>query len=555
MTELTLRSETMPKETWFSRNWIYAPILVCILIMLPRLISPQFGLMDDGRSLAVAQSLLHGKVDLSWDIVAGRARPVYWAAFTFWYLIVGAHPFWYFLGNLVVFSATTFLLIHLVVDVGGSKLQALLTGIIFVFSTSLIENVYTLSKGENFQLLLMVGAISIAILAARSAKATRYWLLIVFAAILILAACFTKESTILLLPISLVWWGVAWLGRQKHFPTTVFVERVSRLLVFSSLVSGLIFYLGRTIFLATSKILGVGQSFGFSFDRANIINGLVRWGGWLLRDFIWLLPLALSVVVWCVIKKRLPRSGLWWLAGIWMVFWLGMYIPWRFAVEYYLLPFAAGTAVLSGVFLDEILEFITQPNRLWKGLGIASLVLTTMLLLASQANSFTDGTIQLAQDSANTRVLEYVAENAPQGSRVVVNIQLANEYIEEMQLMLANYYNRPDLQLINYQGGDLSSLKDQSQSTYFLQAELVNQPRMTVRMGLDEPSLQVWNASVLPALSSWHEVFRVSEDPPILTINFPRLLCSVINRGNYCSSGEELLNSDYLHYQWSVYTP
>ena len=169
-------------HSWLSRNWIYAPILVCVLIMLPRLISPQFGLMDDGRALTIAQGFLHGKFDLSWDVVAGRARPIYWAAFAFWYLLVGGHPFWYFLGNLIVFSATTFLLIHLVVDVGGSKLQALLTGFIFVFSTSLIENVYTLSKAENFQLLLMVSAISLVILAARSARGARYWLLLVASA-------------------------------------------------------------------------------------------------------------------------------------------------------------------------------------------------------------------------------------------------------------------------------------------------------------------------------------------------------------------------------------
>jgi hypothetical protein len=111
------------------------------------------------------------------------------------------------------------------------------------------------------------------------------------------------------------------------------------------------------------------------------------------------------------------------------------------------------------------------------------------------------------------------------------------------------------LQLVNYQGEDLSSLKDPSRSTYFVLAELINQPMMTVRMGLDEPSLQVWNANVLPALSSWHEVFQVSKDHHILTVDFPRLLCSVINRGNYCSAGSGLVNNRPLHYQWSVYTP
>jgi hypothetical protein len=265
--------------------------------------------------------------------------------------------------------------------------------------------------------------------------------------------------------------------------------------------------------------------------------------------------MALIVIIWCLVKRRWPGSGLWWLAAVWMAFWLGMYIPWHFAVEYYLLPFAAGTAVVSGVLLVEILGFITQPVRFWRWVGIGTLALTAMLLLVSQVNSYTDATIQLAQDAANAHVLEYIADNAPDRSRVMVNIQLANEYIEQMQLMLANYYHRPDLDLVIYQGEDLSHMKLQAQLTYFLVAELTNQPKMTVRMGLDEPSLQVWNASVLPALSTWNEVYQVSEDPPILTLDFPRLMCSVIQPEKYCSADAGLVNYKQFHYQWLVFTP
>src|SRR5512136_2078074 len=120
MAEAALSMESHSTGSWIRRNWFYAPLLICILIMLPRLVSPNFGLMDDGRGLSIAQGLLHGKFDLSWDLVAGRARPIYWLAFAFWYLLAGAQPFWYFLGNLIVFSTTTFLLIHLVRLLGGS---------------------------------------------------------------------------------------------------------------------------------------------------------------------------------------------------------------------------------------------------------------------------------------------------------------------------------------------------------------------------------------------------------------------------------------------------
>jgi hypothetical protein len=265
--------------------------------------------------------------------------------------------------------------------------------------------------------------------------------------------------------------------------------------------------------------------------------------------------MLLVVLVACLARRHLPRSWLWMPALVWMAFWLGMYIPWRFAVEYYLMPFAAGTVVLSGVVLAELVDLSKVGSRIWKGVGIATLVITGILLAISQANTYTDGAIQLAQDSANARLLDYIAAEAPQDARVVVNLQIANEYIEQMQLMLANYYQRPDLELVNYQGQNLAQLKTGAPATYFVVAELDNQPKMTVRMGLDEPSLKAWNASVLPALESWQQVFQVTEQPYILPVNFPRILCAVINRGNYCSANEKLIAPAHLLYRWTVYAP
>jgi hypothetical protein len=551
MTELT--SASIAKPTWLSRYWIYAPLLICILIMLPRLLSPQFGLLDDPRSLTISQGIVHGHWDLSWDLNAGRVRPVYWAAFAFWYLLAGGHAFWYFFGNLLVFSITTFLLITLVKTMGGSYLQAFLTGLVFTLSTPIIENVYTLSKSENLQVLLLLCTIWLVFAALRFSRGLKYWLLLVVATLVVIATCFTKENTLIMLPISLVWWGLAFVGRWRRLPSAALVERVTRHLILTFLVGCGLFYAGRTLVL--SRLLGVGYSSHFSFDLRQLLSGVVRWGGWMLRDYFWLLLLALVVLVICLVRRRWPRSGLWWLALIWMVFWLGLYIPWIFAIGYYLLPFAAGAAVFSGVMLVELVDLLHQPAPLWRGLGVAGLGLTSLLLLVTQANSYTDASIQLAQDISNARAMDYVAGNAPFGSQVVVNIQLANEYIEEMQLLLANYYGRPDLTLVNYQGQDLSQLASQSPPTYFMVAELANQPKLTVRMGLDEPSLQVWNASISPVLDTWHQDFQVSADPRILSVDFPRLLCSVIYRENYCSAGWSLVNYRQFHYQWSVYTP
>jgi hypothetical protein len=532
---------------------LYTPILVCVLIMLPRLVSPQFGLMDDGRGIVIARGMMHGKLDLGWDILAGRFRPVYWAAFAFWYMLADGHAFWYFLGNLIVFSATTLVIIRLVIELGGSNLQAWVSGLIFSLSPPVIENVYSLSKAENLQLFLLCAAIWMVVIAIKAGRGYIYWLSLVGAFLLIQITCFTKESTLLMIPISLAWWLLACLGRFRHINAAIFAKKVTRWILVISLLCGGVFILARSIFFS-SKIISVGVGSNFSFEFSQIISGVVRWGGWLMRDFMWLLPLILVVFVWCLFKKRSPRSGLWLFAGVWMVAWLGLYIPWYFGAEYYLLPFTAGVAVLAGVLWVELIEIIRDPGRIWKTIGYFSFGLTGLLLLATQANSVTDASVQLAQDAANASVLEYVAKNAPLGSNVLVNIQLANEYIDQMEFLLNYEYGRTDLQFDRYQGQDLSQLAGQFPAVFVLVADLENQPKMTVRMGFVEDTLDIWNSILLPKLESWKEAFRVTRERTILTIDFPRLLCPVLNLENFCSSDGGLVNLWNLRYRWTVYT-
>jgi hypothetical protein len=66
--------------------------------------------------------------------------------------------------------------------------------------------------------------------------------------------------------------------------------------------------------------------------------------------------------------------------------------------------------------------------------------------------------------------------------------------------------------------------------------------------------LDVWNSILLPKLETWKEAFQVSREPAILTIDFPRLLCPLINRENYCSPDGGLVNLRNLLYKWTVYT-
>lgn len=533
--------------------WPYTAIIFCLLVMLPRLLSPQFGLMDDGRSLSVAEGIAHGKWDLSWDLQSGRARPLYWAAFTFWYLLAGGHPFWYFLGSLVIFSLTTIILIRLVLELGGSRQQAFASGLFYVLSAPVIENVYTLSKGENLQLFLLISAVLLAVIAAKDFHKGKRAATVVGMASLILAACMVKETALALIPISLVWWVSAWVGSRRGLAMCPFAKEITRLIAMASLLGGMLYYLGRTIYVS-AHLTEVGYTSNFDFTVGQIINGLVRWGGWIMRDYLWLVPLLLVGAAFLLINRRWPASWLWWFAMVWMAAWLGLYLPWYFVVEYYLLPFAAGAAILAGVLIVETMNMLKNVSPGWRVSAAAALGLSAVLFVGTLANNAASASLQLAQDDANAGALRYVAENAPDGSAVIVNIQFTNEYVEQMQLMLKDFYNRPDLYFAYYQKQDLTQLVQQYPAVLVLVPELENQPLMTVRTGLIEPTQQHWNSSLLPLLSdSWQAVYQVTRSPRLLTVDYPRLLCPVIYRENYCSGVSGLVDFRTFLYQWTVY--
>ncbi|KPL82006.1 hypothetical protein SE15_12790 [Thermanaerothrix daxensis] len=79
------------------------PMLVLLglslLILLPRLLSPSFGLLDDGRTLTVAHQITQGQWRVDFDLDAGRFRPVYWTYYALLYRLADAHPLGWFVGK------------------------------------------------------------------------------------------------------------------------------------------------------------------------------------------------------------------------------------------------------------------------------------------------------------------------------------------------------------------------------------------------------------------------------------------------------------------------
>ena len=77
---------------------VYWPIALVLLIMIPRVLSAEFGLFDDAETLRVAEDIQNGDWDiLAKEAVRGRFRPIYWIQYAHIYALTGAQPAWFFL--------------------------------------------------------------------------------------------------------------------------------------------------------------------------------------------------------------------------------------------------------------------------------------------------------------------------------------------------------------------------------------------------------------------------------------------------------------------------
>ena len=310
--------------------------------MLPRLASSQFGLFDDGKSITAAKEmakdisdltlegdqgqfgpvsgLYNGLINWIFEADQGRFRPFYWLSFSLIYWIFGLKPFWFFLGNTILLILSTWMLMNFTQMVTERRFQAWTAGLLFALSGPVIENFYTLSKGEPLQMALLLLAM---LSSAWMFRTTGTWKQLLFGFLGMLAmfsAMLVKETSVVMIPISMVWLFLAWLhqrrspqpGRQSGWK----LKSLAALAVFSVFSFGLFVVLRR---MMISRFLAGGSyRDDYSIQAQTILSSLVRWAGWSVRDFIFILPLLLMVILWWSAKRKSLDQGfilealVWW---------------------------------------------------------------------------------------------------------------------------------------------------------------------------------------------------------------------------------------------------
>lgn len=529
-----------------SRLLTYSPVGLAVLLMIPRLLTAEFGLFDDAETLRVADAIWGGDWEaLSKEVTDGRMRPVYWIQYAFIYGIIGADPQWFFLWNTILFATLVCEVILLVRKMGGSRGQAWASGFLLALSGPIVENIYTLSKPELLQSTLMVAAILLFAAARQSVLTTKRLVIgVVVGSVLLLLATMTKETAVMMLPIAAGWLLLALIASPRAVRTDE-ARRWASLLI-ASLLATTVFLIARGAVLEVS-LTGGAYSNNFEWSLSRFADSAIRWAGWMIRDFIWLAPLVILAGI-DYFRRRLEQSRLILGASAWIVFWVLLYIPWEFTVEYYMLPVALGMSVIATAIAVPALGRLKQGKD--RMLVMSLMALGAVLWLATFPNNVSNVRQQLTVDAANSRMLQALFEMVGDEGQVILNIQHENEYVYEIRTHVQDVAGMRDIQIDTFD--PLHGLP--SGSALIISPKIHNQPLLAVRMGVIESTQNGWNHSLQDELGEGIlPDLQIEEGFRLTIIDLPRVLCPLLSSRGYCSVERPIFDNREFLYGWDIY--
>jgi len=524
--------------------------LASAAVMLPRLVSPSFGLLDDGL-IPVVSAMPMPEASWTFDRGYGRLRPLFWLWLAAEYRAWGASPRAFFLALCAALAITAVLVSESVALAARDRLTGLLAGLGFLLAPPAVENYYTVSKSEPWVVLALVLSVYLLLraldVAERDPRTSRRHL--AASALVLLAAYFWKETAQAMLIASGLWFAGAWVrDRRVSRPLT----RIALAYLLVNIGCAALYW--AAFALSGTASIGAGTySAHYQLTADTMVKGALRQLGFLVRDF----PLLLVAgAVWAVrdaagigARSHDARS-LAWASAAWMGAWIAILLPWRATFEYHLLPLAAGAAALTAVALRPLFRATDGRalRRRWLMLAAAA-----ALTLAVLVNNATNGQIQIAVDGSNADMMEFVAAVAPRGATVLVNLTPGSEYVSELRDHLAEFRGRPDLRVKALRGAGPAAV------ALILHPLMRQQPTPAVRLGFGEGDTQTRTAE----LARWrsHEpvlVYRRTRDVPMFDVALqdvvcPLLLVAGVRDGVACGAARPFVDRRTLQYGWEVY--
>ncbi len=541
----------MNNKTPQALSWIliFLPLVVAIAIMMPRLIDPQFGLLDDGTMLLKVKEILNGDLSMQDDLQAGRFRPLYWLYFTVIYAAAGMKPFWFFLSHLLLFLILLIQIRFLMKKMNATDWQILLANLLFIFSIPIIENFYTLSKGEVLQLVFLLAALLS--LEKLKQKHKTYWLTAISSFLYILGAILVKETAIIMTLI-----GGAWvlyiLLKKDHFTKQ---EQIAQLVFFASATAAVIVYFILREIWGAAPLTGGNYTERYTFSLQLILIKATRWISLLAHYFHYLISLAI-IDVTCILRtesvdpNRVKRSYDW---IIWSSFWVISLIPWGYAEVYYLLPLSLGIAILVGNAVPGVAGTMLNSPKPLRYTLIGLSILSALLFLATLPNYRTHAMTQLAIDRANHQMLMDAVELTPENGRVFIGFDKENEYVQNIRYFLQEHLGRADITYDYLSVETLETLHWYSDSIVII-PYVSNLPNLIPRTGVDEYFTMTWADIIIrtmegkqTGLRERHYDFRLSN------LNLPVIACPLVGERGFCTEPDPLIDSRLFSYGWDFY--
>ncbi len=363
------------------------------------------------------------------------------------------------------------------------------------------------------------------------------------------AAHLSKEIAIVILPIALLWYLTALICERRSAGRERTNMAAAYLLASLGSVIGYTFL--RVSYLPSGWQLQ-GYSGNYTLTLEQIKASVIRWTGWLIRDYLYLLPLLIGAAITWITNRE--RSGLVWLlsSAIWTGGFIVIFLPWYYMVEYFILPAALGLSAMIGVCAAALIGAL-RTGPLWRrSISGFTLGLSFLLLTPSLLAGISNARIQLAVDAVNTRMLHELVASAPPNATVIVNIQDPNEYVEEIALHLEAYHARPDL------GVEAFAFPETlPRGTYYiLEPKIKGQPRLTVRMGVYQPTQETWNQSLQTYFAShpgWQEIGYFRQGFTRFNLHLLYLFCPFVQTRSFCAQPSPVFDRAFFEYGWTIY--
>ncbi len=413
--------------------------------MLPRLLSPQFGLLDDGVSIITSRNILKNPLEaFQTQRQSGRFVPMYWLFMAIVlrlseYSPIGA----YFIKWAMLFFTAIIIFIFLRWR-GLSNLSSTISCALFITSAPSIENYYTFSKSEPMVTLwIFAGLLTI----IKGKQIKQFWGKILF---LFLTTVFfwmsyhSKEPTLIVTVIFFFWMIAAKLQKSES-KVDRFTFQAARTLFLITLSIFIIWLTSRYKFLGGGLDQGYASNYQISPDVFSA--QLWKWLGYFLRDYIYLLPLSLLLVINSF--RKCLNFRLLFDFSVWIIGWVIILLPWGTLDIYYTLQVSLGMSMIAGVLIDVLIKIISSQNSqrsqadiYW---GAFCLTLSITLLSISFVNNITLARTQLIIDNENAKMVNYLSHFQP-NQEILFNTPFF-EYVHETQIHLNELYHRKDLSI------------------------------------------------------------------------------------------------------------